>query len=447
MTMNLFRTWIGLIFLTSFGTGPIWSQALATDGPHTYKPILLKLDASGDKFVRFYTWHQMWVSQNWANAGTENADGQALHAYSDIGLRRTRFMAVGRISPRFSTVIHFGINNQSFISGKKPGLFFHDVFGEFALIPKKLSIGTGLHYFNGISRMASASTISFMALDASITNWTHFDQTDQFARQMGIFMHGQFGRFQFRAALNKPFSYGPKRSELVLSPDVQFIQNDQWATQGYLKWDFGDKEEDLLPFYAGTYLGRKKILNLGMGWYHHPNASALKHTPVLGDSIAVFDQLHLGLDAMVEWPVGKHFFHAYMVWQRQNYGPGYLKHGGVMNAYTAPVQAGNSISGGGHAYPTHGTGEFIYGQWGWGFPSFPWGHRVMPYLAIGYRDYERLSFPTSHYDFGVNYFINDHFAKVTLQYSLRPEVIYDQNIQPRSFGHQGQLILQTQIFL
>ena len=50
-------------------------------------------------------------------------------------------------------------------------IYMHDVWTEFMLVPKKLYIGTGLHYWNGVSRMANASTLNFMTLDAPIFNW------------------------------------------------------------------------------------------------------------------------------------------------------------------------------------------------------------------------------------------------------------------------------------
>jgi hypothetical protein len=74
---------------------------------------------------------------------------------------------------------HWGINNQSFINGatapngpngtatasnqgKKPQLFLHDAWTEYRIIPTKLYIGAGLHYWNGASRLSSHSTLNFM---------------------------------------------------------------------------------------------------------------------------------------------------------------------------------------------------------------------------------------------------------------------------------------------
>jgi hypothetical protein len=59
-------------------------------------------------------------------------------------------------------------------SRKKPGIFFHDAWNEYALVlPERqkfsLTMGGGLHYYMGLSR-AMASTLNFLTIDA-IFNW------------------------------------------------------------------------------------------------------------------------------------------------------------------------------------------------------------------------------------------------------------------------------------
>jgi hypothetical protein len=47
-------------------------------------------------------------------------------------------------------------------------------------------MGGGLHYYMGLSR-AMASTLNFLTIDAPIFNWPLIENSDQFARQMGLF--------------------------------------------------------------------------------------------------------------------------------------------------------------------------------------------------------------------------------------------------------------------
>ena len=134
--------------------------------------------------------------------GTVDVNGQA-SAYSfDIGMRRSRLLAMAQISPRFLILTHFGINNHTFVNGgaagsgnKKPGLFIHDAWTDCALIEGKLHLGAGLHYWNGISPLSNASTLNMMTLDAPIFNWPTIEVTDQFARQYGKYVKGKAAEF------------------------------------------------------------------------------------------------------------------------------------------------------------------------------------------------------------------------------------------------------------
>jgi ABC-type taurine transport system ATPase subunit len=59
------------------------------------------------------------------------------------------------------------------------------------VLPEKtkfsLTMGGGLHYYMGLSRATMASTLNFLTIDAPIFNWPLIENSDQFARQMGLF--------------------------------------------------------------------------------------------------------------------------------------------------------------------------------------------------------------------------------------------------------------------
>lgn len=92
---------------------------LVTD--HSYKPMILKLDEKGAKFIRFITWHQVWFTSTANNPGTLDINGKPVKSSTDIGLRRSRFLVQAQVSPRFMILAHWGINNQNFISGGSGG--------------------------------------------------------------------------------------------------------------------------------------------------------------------------------------------------------------------------------------------------------------------------------------------------------------------------------------
>lgn len=186
--------------------------------------LKVNLKEDGSKYIRFIAWNQIWFRATDMNPGSQVGDTPSSFN-ADIAMRRLRFLALAQISPRYKIITHFGINNQTFSNGgaagsvgtgaygagKKPGLFLHDAWNEFAIIQPKegrkfsLNAGAGLHYFMGLSRMTMGSTLNFLTIDAPIFNWPLVDASDQFARQMGGFIYGKCDRFEYRMSINKPF--------------------------------------------------------------------------------------------------------------------------------------------------------------------------------------------------------------------------------------------------
>ena len=73
-----------------------WGQQEDAEPDHTYKPLQVKLNEDGSKYVRFIMWHQLWLEAN---------SNQKSLRYS---IRRSRFLAYAQISPRFLILTHFG---------------------------------------------------------------------------------------------------------------------------------------------------------------------------------------------------------------------------------------------------------------------------------------------------------------------------------------------------
>ena len=127
--------------------------------------LKFNLNPEGSKYMRFIAWNQVWLRSTDLNPGSMIGD-ESVSSYEDAGLRRLRLLAYAQISPRYMILTHIGINNQTFINGgasgsagtggygagKKPGIFFHDAWNEYAVVlpqeskPFSLSVGAGLHY-------------------------------------------------------------------------------------------------------------------------------------------------------------------------------------------------------------------------------------------------------------------------------------------------------------
>ncbi len=440
---------------------------------HTYKPLTLKLNEDGSKYVRFIMWHQFWATATQNNPDTKDVQGalvdgseNADKAWStDIALRRSRFLAYAQISPRAMILTHWGINNQSFIggatapngpnatttannNGKKPQLFIHDAWTEFEVKKDKLYLGAGLLYWNGISRLTSHSTLNFMTLDAPIFNWPTIESTDQFARQLGMYAKGQLGRMDYRLSLNKPFANGLTPLAVKKDGFAVNVLNENWATAGYVNWMFWDKESNKLPFYVGSYLGAKKVLNLGVGFYHHPDASLYKSRE--GADSTFQANTAIGADLFLDMPINKAKGTALSVlatYYNYDFGTNYIRNLGILNLHGSAATT-NSWAGGGNAQPTIGTGSIFYVQAGYQLPKLKNGTAFMPYVTVTNKNFEALADPSTQYGLGLNYFITGHNAKITLEYQTRP--VYKLNTGNNAIertGYRGELILQTHIFL
>lgn len=390
----------------------------------SYKPIKLELDENGDKYIRFIMWHQVWLT-------TSNLSGENANLQIHTSIRRSRFLAYAQVSPNFLILTHFGLNglttdNMASLgnNGNGPQLFLHGAWGEFRLM-QQLYVGGGLHYWNGLTRLASQSTLNFMTLDQSrpFTSWHNLGITNQFARSLGVYAKGQIGKLDFRVALNSPIrnpladgmDYGLKDSGLTYTgvTNCNEVGEDvgNMLVEGYVRINFWDSESTKLPYNVGTYLGEKRVFALGGGFFIHPNgmyeSSSGKHYGVR----------HVALDAFLDFPV----------------------HEGAVNAYVSVIKFdyGNNYVG-----RWAGTGTAIYGQAGYYLKAL----KVMPYAAVNVGKYDGFIDPVYTWDFGINYFVQGHNAKITLEYHRIAGDLREAAIETQGDAF-SQLRLQMHIFL
>lgn len=426
------------------------------------------INPEGTKYMRFITWNQIWMRSAEMNPGTLVGDEPASRQ-EDIGMRRLRLLAYAQISPRYMIVTHIGINNQTFINGgasgsagtggygagKKPGIFFHDAWNEYAVVlpkenkPFSLSLGGGLHYYMGLSRMTMSSTLNYLAIDAPIFNWPLIENSDQFARQMGIFAKGKYNRLEYRFSLNKPFATNQVPTDFTTSSAAVAVDNSnnaKWSKAGYVEYQFLDKESNLLPYKVGSYLGTKRVFNLGGGFYTAPSGTK---TSVNG----VIEKHPINLfsgDIFVDIPVGnkakKMAVTAYSVFYDYDFGPNYVRNLGIMNEGVAdPAFTGTrALSGPGNLQPTIGTGTIWYTQAGFLLPNKNEKPkvRVQPFGAYTYKNFDAFEKSSSQFDIGTNLFLDGHHAKLTAQYSTRPVYTSVSDVD-----YVGDFLLQLQIYL
>jgi hypothetical protein len=421
------RKWVGyltvVIFLVLGFSNSAYSQERSED-EQSYKPLLINLNEEGSQYVRFIMWHQMWLNTN--NLSASNVNLQVTPS-----IRRSRYLIYAKLSPKILFLTHFGLNSLSTENltslgnnGDGPQLFLHGAWGEFQ-VSKGLSVGGGLHYWNGLTRLSSQSTLNFMTLDQSrpFTSWHSLGVTDQFARHLGIYAKGQVGNFDYRLAINSPLinnlgagkDYGIKDSGLSYSGVSHMDKNGQntgnTIVEGYFRYNLLDQESITLPYQVGTYLGEKKVLGIGTGFFFHPdgmyNTSSSIHENVF----------HFAADLFMEMPIEEGAIHLYASYIDFNYGENYVSRWA-------------------------GTGSAWYGQLGYYFSPF----KVMPYLAYNLGNYDGFGESIHSMDVGINYFIKGHNAKITLEYHNIKGDIRETSI-PTFNDRLTQLRLQMQLFI
>jgi hypothetical protein len=448
----------------------LFSLSAFSQGAQDYgSGMKFNLNDEGSKYMRFIAWNQIWLRSSQMNPGTMIGNEPASTG-TDIGNRRLRFLAYSQLSKRYMIVTHFGINNQSFTnggaagtagtggygSGKKPGMFFHDAWNEYALVlPEKdkkfsLSLGGGLHYYMGLSRATMASTLNFLTIDAPIFNWPLIENSDQFARQMGMFAKGKYGKFEYRLSYNKPFATNLVPVNMNSAADAIAVDNSgntKWSKAGYFEYQFLEQESNLLPYKTGSYLGTKKVFNIGAGFYNAPDATKSSVNSVVSKhNISLF-----AADVFLDLPVGKKenkmSVTAYSVFYDYDFGPNYLRNIGIMNIGSVdPSFTGSrALAGAGNSQATIGTGNIWYTQAGVVLPNKAVKPkvRIQPFGAFTYKNFEALKKSSTQFDLGTNFLLDGQNAKITAQYSTRPVYTTVGDISES----KGEFILQLQIYL
>lgn len=418
---NLLR-FSALLLLLGMLSMPLAAQEKAEED-HSYKPLTLKLSEDGKKYLRFIMWHQIWATSN--NLSAENSKfGMS------TSIRRSRILAFAQVSPKFLILTHFGLNSLSSgnltslgNNGNGPQLFLHGAWGELQL-NKSLYVGGGLHYWKGLTRLSNQSTLNFMTLDQSrpFVAWHSLGVSDQFARHLGVYAKGAIGKFDYRVAVNTPLrnnisgDYSLKGTDLtytgVVNPDSDGNQTGNMIVEGYFRYNFWDKESTKLPYQVGTYLGKKKVFGIGAGFFAHPNGM---FNTTSGEHSSV---THLAVDAFLDMPVGSNgALNAYLAYMNFNYGENYVARWA-------------------------GTGTAIYGQLGYLVKSA----KIMPYFAYNMGNYDGFDDPVTALDIGLNYFINGHNCKLTLEYHQIAGDIREGAIATQADA-LTQLRLQLHVFL
>jgi hypothetical protein len=100
-------------------------------------------------------------------------------------------------------------------------------------------------------------------------------------------------------SVNKPFITSTPPA--VDGPAVDNNKGNQVSYNGYFAWEFLDREEISNAFYAWSYYGKKRVLNIGAGFQHNPHGTLSQPVKGAFESHAI---TALGADIFYDEPVG-----------------------------------------------------------------------------------------------------------------------------------------------
>jgi hypothetical protein len=382
----------------------------------------VKLNEDGSKYFRIISWAQFWAQHS--DNPTLNANG---NEESDLNFstRRARILMYAQINKKFLILTHFGLNSQNADNLSPTGqssqsqLFFHDVWGQWSLNDNHAA-GGGLHYWNGISRLNNQSTLNMLTLDNNRQSWATLGLSDQFARHMGVYFKGKFDRLQYRVSINESLTNGLDVNGIPAVDNATFngraILGGKDAGKnyaGYLDYNFLEEESNFLPYKVGSYLGSKKVFNVGAGFFYQPNGSVSidGNGNFQGEDVAVF-----AIDAFYDAPLGDKggAITAYATYQNNDYGTNFT------------------------LGQTYETGSMMYGHVGYVLPSENKDLKIQPYVSIASRSIDAIDDNASRYGIGGNFYLGGHHSKLSVEYS---------NQKYGNLDAVGTLTVQAMIYL
>ncbi len=454
---SFFCLWLALLLVAGSGS------LLAQDDKNIPK-LKFNLTGDGSSYAGIMMNNQVWTRYIW-----NNPDKNGVEQYSDIdlGIRRSRLTFYASLMDRAMIFTQIGYDGMTYRSERKPGVNIYNVEAEYFLLGDALHLGFGFDAKNGISRYSSNKNFEFLVVDAPGFTSPVSGTFDDFGRQLGIFARGSVSRLNYRVSVTKPFEYG---IDSVSSPVTTERINENFALKGYFDWQFFDTENAAFQQMTMNNLGRGKILNVGAGFYYHPEAmlvEAEKDISTVDPFIAAlliaagqYDRLYdmadyypsqisdifvAAADVFIDMPTRQGgAVTGYFSYQYNFFGPNYLRSAGRMNV--SKMSADDALpQGPGNAEWEVGTGHIVRGEFGYLLPGNGLKNRLQPYGAFTLKAFERLGEASAQFDAGINWLMYGHNLKWTLQYSSRPiyTEIDDQQMWTSS---KGQVILQTQIY-
>lgn len=233
--------------------------------------LRINLDETGETYIKGNFRAQFWTRYIDMNPGTKYGE-DLVDQRIDFSIRRIRAGIQAQLTPKLFFYSLIGGNNLNNSSEKSWPFKVLDLNVEYTFSPE-ISIGMGKTGWDGLSRHLVRSNKSLMTLDAPIFSLLTVNKDDDVGRNMGVWVKGQLGKFDYVATFKEPAFYGTETQEGI----VDFANgNKRMRTSGYLKYEFLDNESNKTAYSgtAGTHLGKQRLFNIGAGFLYQPEMTS-----------------------------------------------------------------------------------------------------------------------------------------------------------------------------
>ncbi len=400
----------GFLLLSFFGSLKIEAQTAKKS------PFVLNLSEDGKQYIKFGMNTQIWGRYTELNPNSAVGTNVVDHT-QDIVIRRLRLQALGMLTENIFFHIQIGQNNINFTNNAPSAqLAILDLLGEYHF-NDKLHIGGGLTGWGaGTTRYSAQSSSSQLTLDAPIYQQNVNISSTFGNRNLSIYAKGQLDKWSYRVAITNPYSGGTALStNSTVSTNTPRAQYSAMATYHFL-----ENESNLEPFNKGTYLGTKKVFNIGVGYMLQ--SKAMWHKSALDPTVAEYDDMKvLGADVFYEAPISPKgdALTLYGAYNNCNYGKNYIRTIAVPN----PAKPNANYSNSGNGFIGVGTGNIYYSQVGYLFAknsNEAKTGRYQVYAASEIASLQALDKPMTMYELGLNYYFKNNLGpKLSLGYQDR----------------------------
>lgn len=370
-------------------------MAFSQGSPDYGGGLKVNINEDGSKYFRIISWAQVQAQYN--------DDVPVTDSKLNFNVRRARVLMYAQINKDFLILTHFGLNSLNANNltptgkGESSQFFLHDVWTQYSL-GSNHAIGGGLHYWNGISRLNNQSTLNIMTLDNQRQSWATLGLSDQFARHIGFYAKGAIDKLQYRVSINEAMTNNLQATTVPVNGGAATYTGRRLLGSrdagknfaGYFEYALKDSESNFLPYKVGTYLGTKKVFNVGAGFFVHPNGSVVADASgnLSGQDVKIF-----AADVFYDVPMGANggALTAYALFQNNDYGKDFT------------------------LATTYETGTLLHGHVGYVVPSKN-STKIQPYLSYDARKIDALNDNANQIGVGSNFYFSGHNSKITLEY-------------------------------